>query len=180
MSQQLGLEEALDIAMDAELKAQAFYAQAAVEIQDPQGRDLLGRLAAFEQHHYQKLAELARSLQEKGQFIEYETRTVDQFMPLIGRGETAGSLLEQMQDAAGILSKAIENEKLAGERYRVLAAETVDPTANSGGRVLQPQQPGHLGLVGDVRRIAIADCPLPRRVTKEWTCRPTYSYIMSG
>ena len=47
MSRELGLEEALDIAMDAELKAQAFYAQAAIEIQDPQGRDLLGRLAAF-------------------------------------------------------------------------------------------------------------------------------------
>ena len=149
MSQQLGLEEALDIAMDAELKAQAFYAQAAVEIQDPQGRDLLGRLAAFEQHHYQKLAELARSLQEKGQFIEYETRTVDQFMPLIGRGETAGSFLEQMQDAPGILSKAIENEKLAGERYRVLAAETVDPTGQDMFRKLANEEQIHQRILED-------------------------------
>ena len=67
MTEALGLEEALDIAMDAELKAQAFYAQAAIEVQDPQGRDLLGRLAAFEQYHYEKLAELARSLQEEWQ-----------------------------------------------------------------------------------------------------------------
>ena len=149
MSQQLGLEEALDIAMDAELKAQAFYAQAAVGIQDPQGRDLLGRLAAFEQHHYQKLAELARSLQEKGQFIEYETRTVDQFMPLIGRGETAGSFLEQMQDAPGILSKAIENEKLAGERYRVLAAETFDPTGQDMFRKLANEEQIHQRILED-------------------------------
>ena len=69
MNQKLGLEEALDIAMDAELKAQAFYTEAAVEVLDPQGRDLLGRLAAFEQYHYQKLAELADSLQQDGQFI---------------------------------------------------------------------------------------------------------------
>jgi len=149
MSQQLGLEEALDIAMDAELKAQAFYAQAAVEIQDPQGRDLLGRLAAFEQHHYEKLAELARSLEEKGQFIEYDTQTVDQFMPLVGRGETAGSLLDQMQDAAGILSKAIENEKLAGERYRVLAAETFDPTGQDMFRKLANEEQIHQRILED-------------------------------
>ena len=48
MSRKLGLEEALDIAMDAELKAQAFYAQAAVEIQDPQGRDLLGQVQGWQ------------------------------------------------------------------------------------------------------------------------------------
>jgi rubrerythrin len=127
VSQKLGLEEALDIAMDAELKAQAFYAQAAFEIQDPQGRDLLGRLAAFEQYHYQKLSELAHSLQEDGRFIEYETRTVEQFVPLVGRGETSGTQLGELKDVAGILSKAIENEKIAGERYRVLAEETSEP-----------------------------------------------------
>ena len=77
--------------MDAELKAQAFYAQAAVEVQDPQGRDLLSRLAAFEQYHYQKLSELAQSLQADGQYVEYETRTIEQFAPLTGGGETAGT-----------------------------------------------------------------------------------------
>ncbi|MFN2168372.1 MAG: ferritin family protein, partial [Anaerolineae bacterium] len=71
MSKDYGIEEALDIAMAAELKARAFYAQAAVEIQDPRGRDLLSRLAAFEQHHYDKLAELQQSLQERGEYVEY-------------------------------------------------------------------------------------------------------------
>jgi rubrerythrin len=143
------MEEALDIAMDAELKASAFYAQAAVEIEDPQGRDLLGRLAAFEQHHYEKLAELARSLQETGQFIEYETRTVDQFMPVVGRGETAGTLMEQLKDAAGILSKAIENEKLAGERYRVLAEGTVEPTGQDMFRKLANEEKIHQRILED-------------------------------
>lgn len=149
MSRQFGLEEALDIAMDAELKAQAFYAQAAVEIRDPQGRDLLGRLAAFEQHHYEKLAELARSLQENGQFIEYEGRTVDQFLPQVGRGETAGILLEQMKDEAGILSKAIENEKLAGERYQVLAEETTDPAGQDMFRQLANEEKVHQRILED-------------------------------
>ncbi len=149
MSRKLGLEEALDIAMDAELKAQAFYAQAAVEVQDPQGRDLLGRLAAFEQYHYQKLAELARSLQDDGQFIAYETRTVEQFAPTLASGEAARTKLEELQDTAGILSKAIENEKIAGERYRALAEETDDPNGQDMFRKLANEEMIHQRILED-------------------------------
>jgi rubrerythrin len=149
MSQRLGLEEALDIAMDAELKAQAFYAQAAVEVQDPHGRDLLGRLAAFEQYHYEQLAKLARSLQEEGQFVEYETRTVDQFVPLVATGEAAGTLLEELKDVPGILGRAIENEKVAGERYRVLAGETADPEAQDMFRKLANEEMIHQRILED-------------------------------
>jgi len=138
MTQNLGLEEALEIAMEAELKAQAFYAQAAVEVQDPHGRDLLGRLAAFEQYHYEQLAKLARSLQEDNagrpvRSIEYETRTISDFQPagnlapLVGSGEAGSTQLQELEDVAAILGKAIENERVAGERYRLLAEETADP-----------------------------------------------------
>ena len=149
MSRQLGLEEALDIAMDAELKAQAFYAQAAVEVQDPQGRDLLGRLAAFEQYHYQKLSDLARSLQEDGRFIAYETRTVEQFAPTLAGGEAAGTLFKELKDIAGVLSKAIENEKIAGERYRVLAEETDDPDGQDMFRKLANEEMVHQRILED-------------------------------
>jgi rubrerythrin len=149
VSRKLGLEEALNIAMDAELEAQAFYAQAAVEIQDPQGRDLLGRLAAFEQYHYQKLADLARSLQKDGQFITYETRTVEQFAPTLASGEAAGTQFEGMKDTASILSKAIENEKIAGERYRVLAEETDDPDGQDMFRKLANEEMIHQRILED-------------------------------
>jgi rubrerythrin len=149
MSQKLGLEEALDIAMDAELKAQAFYAQAAIEVRDPHGRDMLGRLAAFEQYHYQKLSELARSLQEDGQFIEYETREVNQFAPTVGRGEAAGTQFAEVKDVVAILSKAIENEKIAGERYRVLAEETTDPDGQDMFRKLANEEMIHQRILED-------------------------------
>jgi rubrerythrin len=149
MSQKLGLEEALDIAMDAELKAQAFYAQAATEVQEPQGRDLLGRLAAFEQYHYEHLAKLAKSLQKDGQFIEYETRTIEQFVPLGGRGETAGTQLDELEDVASILGKAIENEKIAGDRYRVLAEETSDPDGQDMFRKLANEEMTHQRILED-------------------------------
>ena len=149
MSPKLGVEEALDIAMEAELKAQAFYAQAAIEIQDPQGRDLLSRLAAFEQYHYQKLSDLARSLQEDGQFIAYEARTVEQFAPTIASGETAGTQIEELEDTASILSKAIENEKIAGERYRALVEETGDPDGQDMFRKLANEEMIHQRILED-------------------------------
>jgi len=149
MTQELGLEEALDIAMDAELKAQAFYAQAAVEVQDPRGKDLLSRLAAFEQHHYQKLAELARSLQEDARFIAYETQTLEQFAPSSGRGETSGTLLDQLGDETAILSKAIENEKIAGERYKALAEQTGDPSGQDMFKKLAYEEQMHQRILED-------------------------------
>jgi rubrerythrin len=148
MSQEYGLEEALDIAMEAELKAQAFYAQAAVEVQDPRGRDLLSRLAAFEHHHYQKLSELAQSLQQSGEYIEYESQTMDSVVPF-GGGEAAGTLLAELGDEAGILSKAIENEKIAGERYRVLAEQTTDATGRAMFRRLANEEQMHQRILED-------------------------------
>lgn len=125
MTRDLGLEEALDIAMEGELRAQVFYTHAAQFVQDARGRDLLSRLAAFEQYHYQKLQELARSLAVGSSFIDYEPRTVDQFPPIPG-GEATGTLLDELKDEASVLSRAIDLEKAAGERYRVLAENTVD------------------------------------------------------
>jgi rubrerythrin len=149
LTQKLGIEEAIEIAMEGELKAHAFYAQAAAEIHDPAGRDLLGRLAAFEQHHYQKLAELARSLRQDGRYIVYEATTLRQLEPFLGTGEAAGSLLERLQDVPGILNQAIENEKAAEVRYRVLAEETDDPNGQDMFRKLAGEENLHKRVLED-------------------------------
>jgi rubrerythrin len=159
MTQELGLEEALDIAMDAELKASAFYAQAAVEVQDQQGRDLLGRLAAFEQYHYEKLSELYRSLNAEGQFIEYEAQRMSVFEPAVGSteeqgtlvagGEAAGSRVRDLEATANILSMAIENEKKAGERYRALEEATSDSTGQDMFRKLANEERMHQRILED-------------------------------
>lgn len=146
---QAGLEEALDIAMEAELKAQAFYSRAAMDVEDTRGRDLLGRLAAFEQYHYQKLAELAASLQKQGQFIAYEMQTMAAFAPLAAGGETAGTVLEDPQDEVAILTKAIENEKAAEERYVVLAERTSDATGQAMFQNLANEERLHQRILED-------------------------------
>jgi rubrerythrin len=149
MSQELGMDEALDIAMEAELQAQAFYAQAAAQVQDPNGRDLLGRLAAFENYHYQKLAELAQALKEDGAFIEYEARTVEQFSPLVGRGEAGGTHLQELHDVVSILSKAIENEKVARAQYQALAETTSDDLGQAMFRDLANEETIHQRILED-------------------------------
>ena len=149
MTKKLGIEEAIEIAMEGELKAHAFYAQAAVEIQDQAGRDLLGRLAAFEQHHYQKLADLARSLRDGHRFICYEASTLEQFAPVVARGEAAGSLLELYHDVPGILSQAIENEKSARLRYRLLVEKTGDPDGQDMFRKLSEEESLHQRILED-------------------------------
>ena len=149
MTRKLGLEEALDIAMDAELKAQAFYAQAAVQTNDPKGRDLLSRLAAFEQYHYQKLSELADSLQDEGAFIDYEPRAMAQFAPGTGAGEASGTPVEELEGETAILTKAIENEKIAGERYKALVEETEDPKGKAMFRQLAQEERMHERILED-------------------------------
>ena len=149
MSEPLGLSDALGIAMEAELKAQAFYTEAAAAVQDPQGRDLLARLAAFEQYHYQKLAELAHALDADGTFIDYESRTVEQFAPLIDDGETAGTELADLQDMPAILGKAIENEKIAGQQYRSLAEMAEDPQGRAMFRDLANEEAMHQRILED-------------------------------
>jgi rubrerythrin len=141
----------LDIAMEAELKAQAFYAQAAREIEDSGGRDLLGRLAEFEMYHYEKLAELALSLKKDGRYITYEGRTLQQFTPSrrVSEANPAGTPLERLVDVPSILSKAIDNEKAAGERYRGLAAETDDPAGRDMFSKLASEEMLHQRVLED-------------------------------
>jgi rubrerythrin len=146
---ELGLEEALDIAMEAELKAQAFYAQAALMVQDRQGRDLLARLAAFEQYHYQKLAELAASLQADGQFIDYEIHAIAAFDPLVAAGEVAGTVLDEVGEQVDILTKAIATEKTAEERYRALAEKTEDAAGRTMFQNLAYEERLHQRILED-------------------------------
>jgi rubrerythrin len=148
MTQDLGLEEALDIAIEGELRARAFYAQAAQFVADAHGRDLLGRLAAFEQHHYEKLTELAQSLQAGGSFVDYEPRSVEDFGPFAG-GEATGTGLEELRDEASILGRAIDLEKIAGERYRILAETTGDEAGQKMFRRLAEEESVHQRILED-------------------------------
>ena len=68
MSEQaLSLVDAIQLAMEAEKQAVTVYKDAAQKTASMVIERLFNSLADFEQHHYDKLTELAASLQKKGQ-----------------------------------------------------------------------------------------------------------------
>jgi len=83
-----------------------------------------------------------------GQFIAYEPCTVDQFAPLVG-GETAVPQPERLRDEGSILGRAIDMEKIAGERYRVLANETTAPDGQAMFSQLANEERVHQRILED-------------------------------
>ena len=57
--------------MEAEKEASQFYAKDAKKTKDSRGRDMLQQLSEFEMNHYNKLKELSKSLQDRGEWILY-------------------------------------------------------------------------------------------------------------
>src|SRR4030042_4314540 len=64
--------KAVKAAMEAEMDAYQTYSKAAKSTKNPKGREMFKQLSEFEMNHYQKLKELLKSLQEKGEWILYE------------------------------------------------------------------------------------------------------------
>ena len=54
-----------------------------------------------------------------------------------------------MEGEAAVLSKAIENEKIAGERYQALAEQTVDPRGRAMFQDLANEERMHQRILED-------------------------------
>jgi rubrerythrin len=120
----LNLASAIQLAKSAEQNAASLYASAAKEAVNPLVRRLFEQLAEFEDHHYQKLVELERSLQEKGAFIEYEG--LDE-APIAPTSEVKRLRGVKKTSAMKVLKQAMEVEVKAEQRYTELSDQTSDP-----------------------------------------------------
>ena len=88
----LPLLDAIQMAMEAEQKAAAFYDNASQKVASPLGQELLEQLAEFERYHYAKLDDLARSLREEGTFIDYEGKELSLSVPAEVKGKEANKM----------------------------------------------------------------------------------------
>jgi rubrerythrin len=109
--------KAIDVALEAERKAAAFYADAAAQAADPRGRDLLAQLARFEEGHAEYLRRARESLAAGKDYPLYPGRDFDpsRFGPAVPVEQAARA------DLAGILSMAIDAERRAEAEYARLA-----------------------------------------------------------
>jgi rubrerythrin len=144
----MGLMEAIQIAMEAEKKANKFYADSAQKVASEQGKNLLKQLADFEQNHYNKLNELKASLEKEGKFIKYEGTNFKPFKIEVAI-EGSGKIEPNKDDVLDILGIAIEAESKAHQHYKKMAKETKDKDGKEMFEKLADEETMHRRILSD-------------------------------
>jgi rubrerythrin len=150
--QDLKLVDAIQIALQAEKKAVDAYSEAAKNASHEALERLFSGLANFEQHHYDKVAELAASLQKKGKYIVYEAPSLS----ILAQSEVevakdAGAVLGGKKvSLMDVLTLAQNIEQQADKRYAALAEQTSDRDGKAMFQQLAKEEQGHLKLLTTV------------------------------
>lgn len=103
------------------------YLAASEEINNPIGKQIFLELSNFEKYHFEKLSNLEKSIEESGQFIDYEGREF--LLPPIF--EIKASEDPKNKSVITIISQAIELEKQAERVYSNMAVRISDPRGHS-------------------------------------------------
>jgi rubrerythrin len=140
----LTLLDAIQVAMAAEKKAAAFYADAARSAANPLGRQLFEDLADFERYHYDTLAELDGSLRDDGAYVPYAGRELE--LPTPAEVEVEEVHAQRVVD---IISLALNAEREARERYTRLAEQTADPDGKAMFERLAAEEHVHYRILND-------------------------------
>ena len=133
-------------AMEAEKDAYQAYSKAAKQTRNPKGRDMFQQLSEFEMNHYQKLKELLKSLQEKGEWILYEGTSLKKKTISLKTQKSKGQ--EQLTDMDA-LKIAIREEKKAQAHYRAMAGLTKDSRGRDMYKRLANEEALHEKLLND-------------------------------
>ena len=126
--QDLTVVDAIQMALESEKKAAVAYGDAAKNAPHVALEKLFSGLAGLEQHHYDKVSELAVSLQKKGKYIVYEASSIaipaQSEIQIAGvAGDVLGGKKVSMMD---VLTLAQEIEQQLDKRYSALAEQTSD------------------------------------------------------
>jgi rubrerythrin len=138
--------KALKLAIEAEKDAYQAYLKAAKRTKNPKGRDMFQQLSEFEMNHYQKLKELLKSLQEKGEWVLYEGTTLKKKAISLKTQKPKGQ--EQLTDMDA-LKIAVREEKKARAYYRSMAELTKDPRGKDMYKRLADEEALHEKLLND-------------------------------
>ncbi len=138
--------KAIKVAMEAEKSAYQTYAKAATATKNPKGKDMFRQLSEFEMNHYQKLKEVLKSLQEKGEWVIYSGTSLKKPAALKMVKPPKGQ--EQLTDMDA-LKMAIREEKKAQNYYRSMAELTKDPRGKDMYKRLAEEEALHEKLLND-------------------------------
>ncbi len=144
----IGILQAIDMAMQAEQKARQFYLDAVEVVGNGRGKNLLRQMADFEKNHYDKLAELKESLENAQEYVEYKGT---EFVPVTNemKAEISGNIEPNKGDAQNILTIAIEAEDKASEHYKLMAGMTTDELGRDMFIRLADEETMHSRILND-------------------------------
>ena len=137
------LLDAIRIVKENERIASASYADAAQKIRHPMGKKLFEQLAEFEKFHYEKLTALETSLEEKGDYIDYEGKE----FPIPPTFEIKAAQEPDTKSVMTIISEAMNLERQAENAYADLAALTKDPLGHEMFIRLSEEEHNHYRLL---------------------------------
>jgi rubrerythrin len=138
--------EIVKVAMEAEKDAYQAYSKTAKKTINPKGRDMFQQLSEFEMNHYQKLKDLLKSLQEKGEWILYGGTSLKKKTIALKTPKPKGQ--EQLTDMDA-LKMAIREEKKSQAYYRSMAELTKDPLGRDMYKRLANEEALHERLLND-------------------------------
>ena len=116
------LMDAIRVAKENERIASESYAGAVKNLRNPLARELFMQLSEFEKFHLEKLTALEKSLQESGEFIQYEGKE----FPLPPVFEIKAAKEADKKSAMHVISEARELETQMQKTYASLAAQAPD------------------------------------------------------
>jgi len=138
--------KAVKVAMEAEKEAYQAYSKAAKKTKNPKGRDMFQQLSQFEMNHYQKLKELLKSLQEKGEWVLYSGTSFKKKSIPVKMEKPKGQ--EQLSDMDA-LKMAIREEKKAQAYYHSMAELAKDPQGKNMYKRLAEEETLHEKILND-------------------------------
>ena len=128
-----------------EREASDQYAEAAKMITNPGGKTLFEELAKFEQFHFEQLSALEASLEETGEYIDYEGKE----FPVPPIFEVKAAQEPNMKSVMKIISEAMALEKEAEQEYAELALKAEDPLGYEMFRKLSADENIHWRILMD-------------------------------
>ena len=139
------LLDAVRVVIENERIASDSYAEAATQITNPGAKAVFEELAKFEQFHFEQLSALAKSLEETGEYLDYDGRE----FPSPPIFEIKAAQEPNLKSVMKIISEAMELEKEAEQEYADLALKAEDPRGYEMFRRLSAEENIHWRILLD-------------------------------
>jgi rubrerythrin len=136
------LLDAIRVVKENERIASERYADAANTLGQV-GKELFMQLSEFEKFHYERISALEKSLEEKGDYINYEGKE----FPLPPIFEVKAAQEPNKKSTMQVITEAMELEVQAERAYANLAAQITDPQGHNMFARLSKEEHNHYRIL---------------------------------